>query len=67
MELPMCTESKTLLLDPIRAKPNVDTEDPMRTKLRTEIELPRCRKSNTDTLDAHLPMPVTENADPQRA
>lgn len=48
----------------MRLKPNRDTEDPMRQKLRTDIEEPIRRKSRTDSADPNLQKFRNDRDDP---
>ena len=68
-ELPKCRKSRTDMLDPKRAQPKTEIDEPTRPKERTDIELPKCKKSMTDALDTE-PLrvrPKTLTAEPTRA
>jgi hypothetical protein len=43
---PISKKSTTLKLEPILEIPQMDTEEPHRIKLLTDIELPKWKKSN---------------------
>ena len=56
-----------LWIDPTRVKPTTEAADPIREKLRTDMELPNCKKSITDAEELKRLMPMTDAADPHRA
>ena len=57
MDEPKCTQSNTLKLEPILLIPYIDSEDPIRTKLRNEIEEPNVLKSRTESYEPNLLYP----------